>query len=74
MTSFAMLAGMMPMSLGLGEGGNQTAPLGRAVIGGLFASTIATLTILPQVFAFMQRSAKLHSNSLDPDDSEAKQI
>jgi len=74
MTSFAMLAGMLPMSLGLGEGGNQTAPLGRAVIGGLFASTIATLTILPQVFSWVQRTAPLHSNSLDPDDSESKRV
>src|SRR5262249_3186105 len=43
MTSLAMIAGMIPMALGLGEGGEQTAPLGRAVIGGLAASTVATL-------------------------------
>ena len=46
MTSCAMIAGMVPMALGLGEGGEQTAPLGRAVIGGLVAATLATLTVL----------------------------
>ena len=51
MTSLAMIAGMVPMALGVGEGGEQTAPLGRAVIGGLFASTLATLLILPSAFA-----------------------
>jgi len=50
MTSFAMIAGMIPLALGLGEGGEQTAPLGRAVIGGLAAATLATLFILPLVF------------------------
>ena len=48
MTSCAMIAGMVPMALGLGEGGEQTAPLGRAVIGGLIAATFATLLILPR--------------------------
>src|SRR5205823_2496710 len=47
MTSFAMLAGMVPMALALGEGGEQTAPLARAVIGGLCAATLTTLLILP---------------------------
>ena len=51
MTSFAMIAGMMPMALGLGEGGEQTAPLGRAVVGGLLASMTAKLFVLPSVFA-----------------------
>ncbi len=46
-----MIAGMVPMALGLGEGGEQTAPLGRAVIGGLLAATLATLFVLPLVFA-----------------------
>ena len=55
MTSCAMIAGMMPMALGLGEGGEQTAPLGRAVIGGLVAATLATLLVLPAVFALLQR-------------------
>ena len=57
MTSCAMVAGMIPLALALGEGGEQTAPLGRAVIGGLIASTIATLTILPSVFAVVQAAA-----------------
>jgi multidrug efflux pump subunit AcrB len=68
MTSFAMIAGMIPMALGLGEGGEQTAPLGRAVVGGLAAATIATLFILPSVFAIVQRRTTRKSVSLDPDD------
>src|SRR5262249_53131928 len=50
MTSLAMIAGMIPMALGLGEGGAQSAPLGRSVIGGLFASTIVTLCVLPAIY------------------------
>ncbi len=68
MTSLAMLAGMLPMSLGLGEGGEQTAPLGRAVMGGLFASTFTTLFIVPLVFSWMHEKRSVTSNSLDPDD------
>ncbi|MEX2026436.1 MAG: efflux RND transporter permease subunit, partial [Pirellulaceae bacterium] len=68
MTSFAMTAGMLPMALALGEAGAQTAPLGRAVIGGLVAATIATLLVLPAVFALVQRYATLRSASLDPAD------
>jgi multidrug efflux pump subunit AcrB len=68
MTSCAMIAGMMPMALAYGEGGEQTAPLGRAVIGGLAASTIATLLILPSVFAISQGWSRRGSASLDPDD------
>jgi multidrug efflux pump subunit AcrB len=68
MTSCAMIAGMLPMALGLGEGGEQTAPLGRAVIGGLLAATVTTLGLLPFVFAVVQRRAKTTSASLDPDD------
>lgn len=55
MTAAAMLIGMLPMSLGLGEGGEQNAPLGRAVIGGLFVATIATLLFVPVVFSFLHR-------------------
>lgn len=69
MTSFAMIAGMMPLALGLGEGGAQTAPLGRAVVGGLALATVATLLVLPAVFALLA-SQKATSASLDPDDSE----
>ena len=57
MTSCAMIAGMVPMALGLGEGGEQTAPLGRAVIGGLVAATLATLFVLPAVFALVMSGA-----------------
>lgn len=70
MTSLAMIAGMMPMALGLGEGGDQTAPLGRAVVGGLALATVATLFILPAVFA-MLASKQATSASLDPDDEES---
>jgi multidrug efflux pump subunit AcrB len=71
MTSMAMGVGMIPMALGLSEAGGQTAPLGRAVIGGLFAATISTLLILPAVFALMQRRAPRRSASLDPQDAES---
>jgi multidrug efflux pump subunit AcrB len=53
MTALAMIMGMLPMSLGLGEGGEQNAPLGRAVIGGLIFATVATLFFVPVVFAIM---------------------
>jgi multidrug efflux pump subunit AcrB len=72
MTSCAMLAGMVPMALGTGEGGEQTAPLGRAVIGGLAAATVATLFILPAVFAVVQRRATRRSVSLDPYDPSGR--
>jgi multidrug efflux pump subunit AcrB len=68
MTSFAMLAGMVPMALSLGEGGEQSAPLGRAVIGGLLGATFATLVILPAILATLQTRHARISASLDPDD------
>lgn len=68
MTSLAMIAGMFPMALGLGEGGEQTAPLARAVVGGLAASTLATLLVLPPVFGLVQSRAHRRSASLDPDE------
>ncbi len=68
MTSAAMIAGMIPMALGWGEGAEATAPLGRAVIGGLAAATISTLIVLPSVYSLVQRSARSTSPSLDPDD------
>jgi multidrug efflux pump subunit AcrB len=55
MTALAMIIGMLPMSLGLGEGGEQNAPLGRAVIGGLIFATVATLMFVPVVFSFVHR-------------------
>jgi len=60
------------MALALGEGGEQTAPLGRAVIGGLAASTLAVLTILPLVFAVVQRGSGRKSPSLHPDDVDQR--
>jgi multidrug efflux pump subunit AcrB len=68
MTSLAMIAGMLPMAIGFGEGGGQTAPLGRAVIGGLAAATLTTLLVLPSVFALVRAKASRRSPSLDPDD------
>lgn len=68
MTATAMTAGMLPIALGMGEGGSQTAPLGRAVIGGLVAATVATLTVLPAVYAVLMKGASAESASLDPND------
>jgi multidrug efflux pump subunit AcrB len=71
MTSAAMIAGMIPMALAFGEGADATAPLGRAVIGGLAAATVATLLVLPSVYSLVQQSASVKSASLDPDDPES---
>lgn len=71
MTTCAMIAGMVPMALALGEGGEQTAPLGRAVIGGLTAGTLATLFILPTVFTIVQSKRHTKSVSLYPYDSDS---
>jgi multidrug efflux pump subunit AcrB len=71
MTSLAMIAGMIPMALAIGRGSEETAPLGRAVIGGLFAATLATLFLLPTVFGIVQKGASLKSPSLDPEDSDS---
>jgi multidrug efflux pump subunit AcrB len=70
MTSISMVVGMIPMASGLGEGA-QSAPLGRAVIGGLLASTVASLLILPLIFYRIQRKTSVHSVSLDPDDRQS---
>lgn len=72
MTSVAMIAGMLPMAIGHGESGEQTAPLGRAVIGGLIFSTFAVLVILPVLFAWVQGKTTTQSVSLDPDDEQSK--
>jgi multidrug efflux pump subunit AcrB len=71
MTSAAMIAGMMPMALSLGESGGQAAPLGRAVVGGLSAATIATLFVLPFVFAVVQSRSHRRAASLDPGDPQS---
>lgn len=72
MTSIAMVVGMLPMASGLSESGEQTAPLGRAVVGGLIASTFAALLILPVVFRAVQANATLKSVSLDPEDKHSE--
>jgi multidrug efflux pump subunit AcrB len=72
MTAAAMVSGMLPMAVGLGEGGAQAAPLGRAVIGGLLLSTFATLTILPSLYAILQGRAAVTSNSLNPLDPSSR--
>lgn len=71
MTTCAMMAGMLPMALAWGETGQQNAPLGRAVIGGLAAASAATLLVLPSVFALLQGRATTASASLDPDDPQS---
>jgi multidrug efflux pump subunit AcrB len=71
MTTIAMIAGMIPMASGLGEAGDQTAPLGRAVIGGLILSTFVSLFILPVIFYLIRRNAPVHAVSLDPDDQQS---
>ena len=68
MTSMAMIAGMVPMASGLGESGDQSAPLGRAVIGGLAASTFAALYIVPLVYGWVQQKKSFGTVSLLPED------
>jgi multidrug efflux pump subunit AcrB len=68
MTTFAMIAGMIPVAFGA----EQLAPLGRAVIGGLAASTITTLLVLPSIFALVQSRSSTAAPSLDPDDVTSK--
>jgi multidrug efflux pump subunit AcrB len=74
MTAIAMMIGMLPMSLGLGEGGEQNAPLARAVIGGLLLATLATLFFVPTVFSLLHHKPATHSDghpNLTPVPSEA---
>lgn len=72
MTSFAMIAGMLPMALGLGEGGDQIAPLGVAVIGGLLFSMISTLVFLPLIYKGLIGKNTYNSESLNPNDEDSK--
>jgi multidrug efflux pump subunit AcrB len=72
MTAAAMVFGMLPLAIGFGEGGPQSAPLGRAVIGGLIASTFATLTILPSIYAILQGRGSITSPSLNPLDPASR--
>ncbi|HLS31581.1 MAG TPA: efflux RND transporter permease subunit, partial [Flavobacteriaceae bacterium] len=68
MTTLAMTAGMLPLALGLGEGGAQVAPLGQAVIGGLIFSTLTALLVLPFIYTTGFSNTGVKSVSLDPDD------
>jgi multidrug efflux pump subunit AcrB len=63
MTALAMVIGMVPMALGLGDGGEQNAPLGRAVIGGLMAATIATLVFVPAVFSLVHQHIPIRGSA-----------
>jgi multidrug efflux pump subunit AcrB len=72
MTASAMIAGMLPIALGFGEGSEQTAPLGRAVVGGLAFATVATLTVLPAIYAILQRKAGVLTPSLHPLDPQGR--
>jgi multidrug efflux pump subunit AcrB len=67
-----MIAGMLPMALAMGEAGQQNAPLGRAVVGGLIAATLATLFLLPVCFAILQSKTRFTSASMDPEDPESR--
>jgi len=71
MTACAMIAGMMPMALALEAGSQMEAPLGRAVVGGLFISTFSTLLFVPAIFAIVMGKRKYVSSSLHPDDLES---
>ncbi len=72
MTAAAMIFGMAPMAIGFGETGAQSAPLGRAVIGGLLASIFTTLTVLPAIYAILQRKSSTASSSLNPTDPASR--
>ncbi len=71
MTAIAMIVGMIPMALGLSDSGQQTAPLARAVIGGLFGSTVTTLLIMPIIYALVHRNKPTYTASLDPLDPQS---
>jgi Cu/Ag efflux pump CusA len=66
MTALAMIIGMIPMALGVGDGGEQNAPLGRAVIGGLLCATNATLIFVPAVFSLLHGGEKGETRPLEP--------
>jgi multidrug efflux pump subunit AcrB len=71
MTALAMLIGMAPMAFGLGEGGEQNAPLGRAVIGGLVCATLATLFFVPAIFAMVHMNERRAPQQPQPDNEPA---
>lgn len=71
MTSLAMIAGMIPMAIGFGEGGKQTAPLAIAVIGGLLFSSLISLWFIPLVYDLVMGNKKSINTSLDPNDENS---
>jgi multidrug efflux pump subunit AcrB len=72
MTATAMILGMLPMSLGLGEGGEQNAPLGRAVIGGLIFATVTTLFVVPIIYSYLRTKPPVdHERQLDEEELES---
>jgi multidrug efflux pump subunit AcrB len=71
MTATAMILGMLPMSLGLGEGGEQNAPLGRAVIGGLLFATVTTLIVVPIIYSYLRSEPPVdHERRLEQEERE----
>jgi multidrug efflux pump subunit AcrB len=73
MTATAMVLGMLPMSLGLGEGGEQNAPLGRAVIGGLMFATITTLFVVPIIYSYLRKEPPVdHERRLEERERETE--
>ena len=74
MTATAMSAGMLPLALAFGQGAEQAAPLGRAVIGGLLGGMLATMLILPALYAILQAKAPQSSLSLDPEDPRSPNV
>jgi multidrug efflux pump subunit AcrB len=70
LTALAMIIGMLPMSLGLGEGGEQNAPLGRAVIGGLLFATVATLMFVPVVFSMIHKKRDASTGGLSQPETD----
>src|SRR6202011_5343424 len=74
MTATAMIIGMLPMALSLGEGGEQNAPLGRAVIGGLIVATVATLFFVPVVFSLLHRQAPVTATAESKENATSKDL
>ena len=72
MTAAAMFAGMLPMAIGIGEGSEQAAPLGRAVIGGLIGSSITILLLIPHFYSSVMSRSTVKSTSLDPEDRDSE--
>lgn len=74
MTALAMVIGMLPMALGLGEGGEQNAPLGRAVVGGLMAATVATLLFVPVLFSLVHTGGRRSAADCSPTAPQAPSL